>query len=116
MDMKTKQQIFDVLNEGEIISTKLTVLECVEVTSIFDNPKHFKNIVKVKDIWKAIPSDIETLMLDFLEETAMDIQLSYKTIEVYNKKHEVFSQHWNTNTFTRPVAIAKCCCWVFKQL
>ena len=136
MDSKTKQQVFDVLNEGGMIGEG----------EIFEA---YMKYISDLEILVTVPDNIESLMLDWLEEqkwctyslqkitqdegrivltycdldkylartkvtfTLVDGKYTDKDVGKYHKVNEIF---YNIKlNKPRQVALAEACSWVYKE-
>jgi len=121
MNYQIKQQIFDVLNEGGIISDYNSDLPSkpLRYTSNSADRGHDINHSTY------LPDDIETKMLDYLEKQhSKGIYYSIHNrskcvnlmVEDINAPYYFPSFFFDWVAIPRPVAIAQACCFVYKQL
>jgi hypothetical protein len=114
VNQETKQQVFDVLNEGGIFMSAGGFV-----------PYKEPRLVSMSHNYTDIRDDIETRMLDWLEEprkgysTDSHMQMITTYITEYDGsvgegKTPIKDFKWKDKP--RPVAIAEACVWVYQQM
>lgn len=110
MKQEIKQQVFDVLNQGRIRVDPLG--------DRFMFKYQAGSAIWILSDINDIPDDIETRMLDWLEEKehGIGIKLLLKLITITNPSKTFTFYDWREKDKSRPVAIAEACVWVYQQL